>query len=74
MDKGSSGRFKKGQGRAYVAEGKCWDESDDEEEEEYVNLALMVKSDEVSSSSSSWYRHLFYLICLKLNISKLLKN
>ena len=53
MDKESSRQFKKGQGRAYVAEGKCWDESDDDEEEEYVNLALMAKSDEVSSSSSS---------------------
>ncbi|KAK1376694.1 CCHC-type domain-containing protein [Heracleum sosnowskyi] len=53
MDKGSSGHFKKGQGKAYVAERKCWDDSDDEEEEEYVNLALMAKSEEVSSSSSS---------------------
>ena len=53
MDKGSSGQFKKGPGRAYVAEGKCWDESNDEKEEEYVNLALMAKSDEASSSSSS---------------------
>ncbi|KAK1380497.1 hypothetical protein POM88_027241 [Heracleum sosnowskyi] len=53
MDKGSSGHFKKGQGKAYVAEGKCWDDSDDEEEEEYVNLALMAKSDEATSSSPS---------------------
>ncbi|KAK1360638.1 CCHC-type domain-containing protein [Heracleum sosnowskyi] len=53
MDKGSSGHFKKGQGKAYVAEGKCWDDTDDEEEEEYVNLALMAKSEEVSSSSPS---------------------
>ncbi|KAK1369485.1 hypothetical protein POM88_035577 [Heracleum sosnowskyi] len=53
MDKGSSGHFKKGQGKAYVAEGKCWDDSTDEEEDEYVNLALMAKSDEVSSSSPS---------------------
>ncbi|KAK1377988.1 CCHC-type domain-containing protein [Heracleum sosnowskyi] len=53
MDKGSSGQFKKGQGKAYVVEGKCWDETDDEEEEEYVNLALMAKSDEVTSSSSN---------------------
>ncbi|KAK1360204.1 hypothetical protein POM88_044678 [Heracleum sosnowskyi] len=40
-------------GRAYVAEGKCWDESDDEDEEEYVNLALMASTDEVTSTSSS---------------------
>ncbi|KAK1384584.1 hypothetical protein POM88_022319 [Heracleum sosnowskyi] len=53
MDKGSSGHFKKGQGKAYVAGGKCWDDSDEEEEEEYVNLALMAKSDEISSSSSN---------------------
>ncbi|KAK1388322.1 hypothetical protein POM88_016500 [Heracleum sosnowskyi] len=53
MKKGSSGHFKKGQGKAYVAEGKCWDDSDDEEEEEYVILALMAKTDEVSSSSPS---------------------
>ncbi|KAK1378961.1 hypothetical protein POM88_025705 [Heracleum sosnowskyi] len=39
--------------RAYVAEGKCWDESDDEDEEEYVNLALMASTDEVTSTSSS---------------------
>ncbi|KAK1379369.1 hypothetical protein POM88_026113 [Heracleum sosnowskyi] len=58
MDKGSTGQFKKGQGRAYVAEGKCWD---DEEEEEYVNLALMAKSDDVSSSSSSWVPSLILL-------------
>ncbi|KAK1384615.1 hypothetical protein POM88_022350 [Heracleum sosnowskyi] len=53
MDKGSSGHFKKGQGKAYVAEGKCWDDTDDEEEEEYVNLALMAKSEETTSSSPS---------------------
>ena len=61
MDKGSSGQFKKGQGRAYVAEGKCWDESDDEEEEEYVNLALMAKDDGEASSSSSQVPSLFLL-------------
>ncbi|KAK1394275.1 hypothetical protein POM88_013331 [Heracleum sosnowskyi] len=53
MDKGSSGHFKKGQGKAYVAEGKCWDDTDDEEKEEYVNLALMAKSEEAPSSSPS---------------------
>ncbi|KAK1366507.1 hypothetical protein POM88_042068 [Heracleum sosnowskyi] len=52
-EKGTGGYSKKNQGRAYVAEGKCWDDSDDEEEEEYVNLALMASTDEVASTSSS---------------------
>ncbi|KAK1401825.1 hypothetical protein POM88_001430 [Heracleum sosnowskyi] len=53
FEKGTGGYSKKNQGRAYVAEGKCWDESDDEDEEEYVNLALMASTDEVTSTSSS---------------------
>ncbi|KAK1373504.1 hypothetical protein POM88_029697 [Heracleum sosnowskyi] len=53
FEKGTGGYFKKNQGRAYVVEGKCWDESDDEDEEEYVNLALMASTDEVTSTSSS---------------------
>ncbi|KAK1397704.1 hypothetical protein POM88_007567 [Heracleum sosnowskyi] len=53
FEKGTGGYPKKNQGRAYVAEGKCWDESDDEDEEEYVNLALMASTDEVTSTSSS---------------------
>lgn len=36
-----------------MAKGKCWGDSDDEEEEEYVNLALMAKSDDEASTSSS---------------------
>ncbi|KAK1373475.1 hypothetical protein POM88_029668 [Heracleum sosnowskyi] len=52
-EKGTGGYSKKNQGRAYVAEGKCWDDSDDEEDEEYVNLALMASTDEVASTPSS---------------------
>ena len=44
---------KKGQGRAYVAEGTCWEETDEKESEQMVNLALMANStNEVSSSST----------------------
>jgi gag-polypeptide of LTR copia-type/Zinc knuckle len=53
IDKGSGNQLKKNQGKAYVAEGRCWDESDNEEEEEYVNLALMARSDDEASTSSN---------------------
>ncbi|WOG82403.1 hypothetical protein DCAR_0101567 [Daucus carota subsp. sativus] len=52
-DKESGGEGKKGQGRAYVVEGTCWEETDEGENEHTVNLALMANSiDEVSSSST----------------------
>ena len=33
--------LKKQQGKAYIAEGKSWDDSDDDEDEEVGNYALM---------------------------------
>ncbi|KAK1355317.1 CCHC-type domain-containing protein [Heracleum sosnowskyi] len=43
--------LKKQQGKAFIAEGKCWDDSDEDEEQEYSNFALMVLSDDGDSSS-----------------------
>ena len=41
-------------GKAYIAEGKCWDDSDnDEEEPELCNYALMAHSKEEGTSSES---------------------
>ena len=38
---------------AYIAEGKCWDDSNnDEESTKYANLALMANQDEASASTS----------------------
>ena len=52
-DKESGGQGKKGQGRAYVAKGTCWVETDEEEIEQMMNIALMANScDEASSSST----------------------
>ena len=45
----SSGKQK---GRAYIAEGKHWDDTDSDEEQEYVNMALMADSSEESPQSS----------------------
>ncbi|KAK1365156.1 hypothetical protein POM88_040717 [Heracleum sosnowskyi] len=42
--------LKKQQGKAFIAEGKCWDDSDEEEEQEYSNYALMAFSDDGDSS------------------------
>ena len=42
----------KHQGRAYIAEGKSWDDSESDDEEVYVNLALMADSSEASPQSS----------------------
>ena len=39
----------KQKGRAYIAEGKNWDDTDSEDEEEFVNLALMADSTEEST-------------------------
>ncbi|KAK1378931.1 hypothetical protein POM88_025675 [Heracleum sosnowskyi] len=39
------------QGKSFIAEGKCWDDSDKEEEQEYSNYALMAFSDDGDSSS-----------------------
>ena len=33
--------LKKQQGKAYIAEGKSWDDSDNDDTEEFGNLALM---------------------------------
>ena len=41
------------QEKAYIAEGKCWDDSDnDDEDTKYANLALMATQDEAGSSIS----------------------
>ena len=42
----------KHQGRAYIAEGKSWDDSESDDEEVYVNFALMADSSEASPQSS----------------------
>ena len=42
----------KQKGKAYIAEGKSWDDTVSDEEEEYVNLALMADSSEESPQSS----------------------
>ena len=39
-------------GRAYIAEGRNWDDTDLDEEKEHVNLALMADSSEESPQSS----------------------
>ena len=45
--------LKKQQGKAYIAEGKCWDDSDnDDEDTKYANLDLMDNQDEVGTSIS----------------------
>ena len=41
--------LKKQQGRAYIAEGKSWYNTDEDEPEEYGNFALMANSNEESS-------------------------
>ena len=43
--------MRKQQMKAYVAEGKCWDDSDEDDDEEYGKYALMAYSDEGASSS-----------------------
>ncbi|KAK1379442.1 hypothetical protein POM88_026186 [Heracleum sosnowskyi] len=42
----------KQKGKAYIAEGKHWDDTDSDEEEEYVNVALMADSSEESPQLS----------------------
>ncbi|KAK1374545.1 hypothetical protein POM88_030738 [Heracleum sosnowskyi] len=42
----------KQKGKAYIAEGKSWDDTDSDEDEEYLNLALMADSSEESPQSS----------------------
>ena len=45
--------LKKHQEKAYIVEGKCWDDSDnDEDNTKYANLALMANQDETSVSTS----------------------
>lgn len=43
----------KHKGKAYIVEGKCWDDSDSEDEEECANFALMADSSKASSSQVS---------------------
>ena len=45
--------LKKQPGKAYIVEGKCWDDSEnDEESTMYANLALMANQDKASASTS----------------------
>ena len=44
--------LKKQQGKAYIAEGKSWDDSDNDDTEEYGNIALMVDTTESTPTSS----------------------
>ena len=44
--------LRKQQGKAYIAEGKSWDDSDNDDTEEYGNLALMADSTESTPTSS----------------------
>ncbi|KAL8108733.1 hypothetical protein AgCh_024994 [Apium graveolens] len=45
--------LKKQQSKAYIAEGKSWDDSDNDEDEEVTNYALMALEQGESSSSKS---------------------
>ena len=42
---------KKQQGKAYIAEGKSWDESDNDDTKEFGNLALMADTTESTPTS-----------------------
>ena len=45
--------LKKQQEKAYITEGKCWDDSDNDDESiKYVNIALMDNQDEASASTN----------------------
>ena len=44
--------LKKKQGKAYIAEGKSWDDSDNDDIEEFGNLALMADTTESTPTSS----------------------
>ena len=44
--------LKKQQGKAYIAEGKSWDDSDNDDTEEYGNIALMADTTESTPTSS----------------------
>ncbi|TKW70165.1 MAG: hypothetical protein DI543_29215, partial [Bradyrhizobium icense] len=59
--------LKKQQGKAYVAEGKSWDDSDNDEDEEVGNYALMALEQVDSSSSKS---QVPTLTTIDLNVSQ----
>ena len=64
--------LKKQQGKAYIAEGKSWDDSDNDDTEEFGNLALMVDTTKSTLTSSKVsFRSL--LKCLIQIINKLLR-
>ena len=44
--------LKKQQGKAYIAEGKSWDDSDNDDAKEFWNLALMADTTESTPTSS----------------------
>ena len=52
--------LKKQQGKAYIAEGKSWDDSGNDDSEEYGNLALMAHTTESTPTSSKV--SLFYTV------------
>lgn len=43
---------KTNQGKTYLAEEKCSDDTDEDDEEAFANYALMINDDEASTSSS----------------------
>ncbi|KAL8154895.1 hypothetical protein AgCh_000304 [Apium graveolens] len=59
--------LKKQQGKAYIAEGKSWDDSDNDEDEEVGNYAFMVLEQGDSSSSKS---QVPTLTTIDLNVSQ----
>ena len=59
--------LKKQQGKAYIAEGKSWDDSDNDEDEEVGNYALMALEQGDSSSSKS---QVPTLTTIDLNVSQ----
>ncbi|KAL8147007.1 hypothetical protein AgCh_004650 [Apium graveolens] len=59
--------LKKQQGKAYIAEGKCWDDSDNDEDEEVGNYTLLALEKGDSSSSKS---QVPTLTTIDLNVSQ----
>lgn len=52
------------QSKAYITEGRSWDDTDFDDKEEYENYALMIDSSEASPQSSQV--HIFTSIDMSL--------
>ena len=59
--------LKKQQSKAYIAEGKSWDDSENDEDEEFGNYALMALEQGESTSSKS---QVPTLTTIDLNVSQ----